>query len=266
MRSSLKRRALVAGGLAFLLVGLWMSFKGSRGSAENTSAPTLAANTTRSEGSGTVSAVKSNPVKKALYHSSWQIVARGEGNGSSSAHGGSLSGSDDTESAEAPPAFGDSDAERPPGTSAKLSLEFVRANFDAAGMRGVRRFAAFSPPQYAAIKTALERRSDTEISAAPAEYAAAKQTVGFDLSNAADGRRFSIDFTPEIAADGMAIRLKTVTRGTRSRRDGTLPIWDGQTVMILLGDAGDKHQIAAFVTVRLTGDDGRPVNEFIVSR
>jgi hypothetical protein len=182
-----------------------------------------------------VSAVSSNPIKKAIRNSSWKIVAR---------PGTAL----------------------PTGPTAKLSLEFVRADFNAAGMRGVRRFAAFSPPQFEAIKAALRKRDDTEISPAPDELAAAGETIGFDLSNAEDDSEFSIDLTPIVADNGQSIRLKTVTRGTTRRRDGTLPIWDGQTVMIPLGEASGKRSTAAFITVRLTDSGGNPVNEFVVEQ
>lgn len=234
------RRALIGAGLLALLACIWMLFKrGPAPEITTATAPIHAPPSAPGQTSpppGRVSAVQSNPIKKALKNSSWEIVSR-------------------------------ADATRPSfGPTAKLSLEFVRANFNAAGMRGVRQFAAFSPPQYEAIKAALRKRKDTEISAAPAELAAAGETIGFDLENAENGQEFSIDLTPKVAPDGRSIRLRTVTRGTTRRRDGTLPIWDGQTVMIPLGEAKDKRSIAAFITVRITDVHGDPVNEFVVKR
>lgn len=235
MRELWNRRALAGATLLVLLVGLWVGFEQGHEPVARPAYPGGPGETAAAPSPGPpVSAVTPNPVKRALRDSSWQIVSR--------------------------PGAG------PDGPSVKLSLEFVRADFNAAGMRGVNRFAAFSPPQYEAIRAALGRRNDTEISAAPDEFAAGGETVGFDLSNADDGARFSIDLTPKTAGGDGFIQLVTVTRGTASRRDGTLPIWDGQTVMVPLGAAAGRRSTAAFITVRLTGADGEPVNDFVVHR
>jgi hypothetical protein len=102
-----------------------------------------------------------------------------------------------------------------------------------------------------------------------ADLSEVKADAGTRLLKSADGREFSIDLIPTVGDgdDGSSIRLETLTRGTENRRDGNLPIWDGQTVMILLGDSGDKkdkRQLAAFVTVRLVGGDGESVHDFMV--
>jgi hypothetical protein len=236
MRELSTRRTLIGAVVLALVVGLWFAFK-TKPSAPTDAQPSSSASKGQpgaAQNAGPVSAVKTNPVKRALRNSSWQIVTR--------------------------------TGATPDGPSVKLSLEMVRANFNAAGMRGVNRFAAFSPPQYAAIKTALNKREDTEISAAPDEFAAEGETVGFDLNNGDNGDEFSIDLSPKVDGDGQFIHLKTVTRGTARRRDGTLPIWDGQTVMVPLGAATGRRSIAAFVTVRLTGADGKPINDFLVNQ
>lgn len=268
MRESWKHRAVLGTGLVALLVGLWLWFRPAAEKIAKASeiAPKTASGN-RHDNEGNLSAAPTNTVKRALRNSSWQIVARG-GRAPSAAVSNASRDGGQAEAGEAaggsPPSVARTDL--PPEVNAKLSLEFVRANFDAAGMRGVSKFAAFSPPQFAAIKGALEKRRDTEVSAAPDEFAPDGETVGFDLVNAEDGREFSLDFTPAVGANGETIRMRTVTRGPSRRRDAILPIWDGQTLMIPLGESnGSEQTLAAFVTVRLTSADGKPIHDIVVN-
>ncbi|MGI9244090.1 MAG: hypothetical protein ACR2RV_25055 [Verrucomicrobiales bacterium] len=259
MSESWKRPTLIAAALLVLLVGWWISRSPqAREASVPTSEraapaePTAPAKLPRST---PIRSTRTNPVKAALRHSSWQIVARKENGSPGTEVGGTAKGS-----------VAGPDNTDPSGTeTTRLSLEFVRANFEAAGMRGVERFAAFSPPQFAAIKSALEKHPETSISTAPDEFAKDGESVYYELVNAEDNREFAAEFTPTPAADKQTLQLRIETGGSTRRRDTTLPIWDGQTVMIPLAQTpGARSRIALFITARLIGADGTPANDFMV--
>ena len=265
MSNLTQRRILIAVGLIALLALFWWigrnpgsdpvpesAAAGGGAVPEEPAAPRAA----DLPGSGSLRVTRTNPVKAALRNTTWKIVARQEGGDPAD------SGEPDGARKEATTTQGQGS---PGVSSTRLSLEFVRANFDAAGMRGVERFAAFSPPQFAAIKQALEKHDETSISAAPDEFAPDGETVYYDLVNAEDDRQFAIEFTPRPEAGKKTLRLRIATAGNTRRRDTVLPIWDGQTVMVPLAPSSDRRgRLALFITVRLLAEDGEPVNEFLV--
>ncbi len=261
-----KRRALVGIGILCLMLGGGAVWYWSRPEPDPMPTPEeLAIESAQSYRKNRVLLTMAGPVKKlhpvkeALINSTWEIVVRRP---------------DEEAGADEPKKEDAADTPKKPRSvgakpRVRIALEFVRANFNAAGMRGVHRFAAFSPPQYAAIKKSILRLGSTNITAAPEEFVASGEEVGFDLQDDRTRREYSIDLIPTISGDGKRLRLETVTSGTRYRRDGNLPIWDGQTVMVLLGDTTRRNtgrQLAAFITVRIVDGEGNPVHEFVVHR
>ena len=260
MSETRKRRVVIAACLVVLLAGIWIYLSSRPGetpdaqpAAATPAQPAAESRPKRLLGSEPLRVTRTNPVKAALRNTSWKIVARSEG-------------ADAGEDAESEAEGAAVENAAPQGiSSTRLSLEFVRANFDAAGMRGVERFAAFSPPQFEAIKKALKKHEQTSISTAPDEFAPVGETVYYDLVNAEDDRQFAIEFTPRPDAGNKTMRLRIATAGSTRRRDTELPIWDGQTVMVPLAYASDgKGRLALFITARILGEDGKPVNEFLV--
>jgi hypothetical protein len=82
-----------------------------------------------------------------------------------------------------------------------------------------------------------------------------------------DEREFAIEFTPTPEPGNKTLRLRIATSGSTRRRDTVPPIWDGQTIMIPLAGSRDSNaRLILFITARLLGDDGKPVNEFEVKR
>lgn len=268
MSESWKRHALIAAGLLILLAGWRISrerpIEKSGGATDEIAGPAQPKSPAKPSRAlenghpGRVRSTRTNPVKAALRHSSWQIVSRKENDAEGNKE---ASAAEDSSSSTA-----DLDKTGATGIdTTRLSLEFVRADFDAAGMRGIERFAAFSPPQFAAIKAALEKHPTTSISAAPIEFAQEGESINYELVNSEDDREFAVAFTPTPAEDKQTLQLRIATSGSTRRRDTTLPIWDGQTVMIPLARTpGTRNRLAVFVTVRLIDTSGKPANDFVV--